>query len=192
MPIVDGARLLVADWGGNVQAIDSASGVVEWKQSIHTPNTEWPWHGFAGSGATDGETLYEASTEGVAYALDKKTGELRWQARFTEQPNAGNCGAVLVDDGALYIGVSSVEEGLSLQPGFVVAFIGEVVALNTNDGSELWRKRLTESPNTGVAVWSGFALDHGSGTLFFTTGNTDTGETTVLADSIVAVDAKTG
>jgi polyvinyl alcohol dehydrogenase (cytochrome) len=192
MPLVDGGVVYAADWDGSVLAVDAASGKVLWKKKVATPNAKWPWHGFAGSGDLDAESVYQASAEGTAYAIDRRTGDVRWESRFAKNPNSGNCGKVLAHGGLLYVGTSSVEEGLALQKGFVPTFVGEVVALDAKSGKEVWRRALTEAPHTGVAVWSGFALDAGTGTLFFTTGNNYTGKGTPMSDAIVAVDAKSG
>lgn len=191
-PLVEGGTIYAADWGGNVFAVEAATGRVLWDKAVHVPKKEWSWYGFSGTGDLVGELVYQASTEGTAYAIDKKTGDVRWKTRFATNPNSGNCGKILVADGLVYIGLSSVEEGLALQSGFKITMIGEVVALDALTGKEAWRRPLTEAPSTGVAVWSGFAFDVQTRTLFFTTGNNYTGKPTALSDSIVAADAKTG
>ena len=91
-PLCDGGVLYAGDWGGNVFAVEAATGRILWNAVAQAPKTEWAWHGFAGTGCLEGDTLFMASAEGTAYALDKFTGELRWKQPFTDQPNAGNCG----------------------------------------------------------------------------------------------------
>lgn len=60
-------------------------------------------------------------------------------------------------------------------------------------GKQVWKMDTAEPPFTGVAVWSAFALDPDSELLYFTTGNTYTGEDAApLTDSLVSVKAKTG
>lgn len=191
-PLVDGGKLYSADWKGNVFALDAATGRTLWKRAVGHPNDAWPWHGFSGTGALDADCVYHASTEGVAYAINRRTGDVVWQRQVARNPNSGNCGRLLARGGMLFVGLSSVEEGLALQPGFEPTAIGEVVALDLRDGHEVWRRALTEPPHNGVGVWSGFDLDDATGTLYFTTGNNYTGEGTPLSDSVVAVDARTG
>lgn len=194
-PLVDPSanRLFFADWGGTVYAADTATGQIVWQQQVEQPMRQWPWHGFAGTGALGEGLLFEASVEGNAFALDQATGEVRWQTEFADDPEAGNVGKLLYHDGLLYIGVQSVEEPLTrMMPNFQPNFRGKVVALDAKTGQLVWERVLVEEGANGVAVWSGFALDPETTTLYFGTGNNYTPPATELSDSLVAVDAKTG
>ena len=193
VPLIDGDRVYFADWGGTVYAADAASGEVLWQNTIEEPMMDWPWHGFAGTGAVDGERVYQASVEGNAFALDAETGEVLWQTEIAEDEHAGNQSRLMVWDGLVFIGLQSVEEPLTaMMENFEPNFRGKVLALDAATGERVWETQLVEEPHNGVAVWSSFAVDPASGTLFFTTGNNYTGEATELSDAIVAVDARTG
>ncbi|MFZ3585030.1 PQQ-binding-like beta-propeller repeat protein [Loktanella sp. DJP18] len=193
VPLIEGDRIFFADWGGTVYAADAASGEVLWQNTIAEPMTQWPWHGFAGTGATDGDRVYQASVEGTAYALDAETGEVLWQTEIAEDEHAGNQSRLMTWDGLLFIGLQSVEEPLTaMMENFEPNFRGKVLALDAATGEIVWETQLVEEPHNGVAVWSSFAVDPMSGTLYFTTGNNYTGEATELSDAIVAVDARTG
>jgi polyvinyl alcohol dehydrogenase (cytochrome) len=194
-PLVDpdSNRLFFADWGGIVYAADATTGELAWQKQVEQPMTKWPWYGFAGTGTLGEGMLFEASVEGNAFAIDQKTGEVRWQTEFTEDPEAGNVGKILYHDGVLYIGVQSVEEPLDRQmPDFQPNFRGKVVALDAKTEQQVWERLMVEEGANGVAVWSGFALDPETNTLFFGTGNNYTPPATDLSDALVAVDAKTG
>ncbi len=192
-PLVEGDRLYFADWGGTVYAANANTGEILWKNTVEQPMVDWPWYGFAGTGALGGGLLYEASVEGTAFGIDPDTGEVVWQTDFADDPEMGNIGTPLYYDGLLYIGVASVEEPLSkMIEGFEANGQGKVVALNAQTGELVWEKVLVPSEGTGATVWSSFALDPEMGALFFTTGNNYVGEPTELSDSLVAVDAKTG
>lgn len=137
--------------------------------------------------------LFEASVEGTAFGIDANTGKVIWRQRFTDDPQAGNAGTLLYHDGLVYIPVQSVEEPLSkMMPNLKINFRGKVVALDAKTGKIVWQRQLVEAPKNGVAVWSSFALDPQMNALFFTTGNNYTGETSELAESLIAVNAKTG
>lgn len=193
MPLVQDGVVYFADWGGNVYAVDLTSGDTVWKKAIGDPKKEWPWHGFAGTGALGEDQLFEASVEGEVYAIDQKTGEVNWSTHVAEGPHGGNLSKLLYHSGTVYIGLASVDEPLSKEmPDLKLTFRGQVVALNAKDGSEVWRKDLVKSPHNGVAVWSGFALDPDRNILFFDTGNNYTGDATDLSDSMIAVDTKNG
>ncbi|MBF9252193.1 PQQ-binding-like beta-propeller repeat protein [Pontibacter sp. 172403-2] len=189
-PLVEGSAVYFGDWGGTIYKVDVNNGNLVWKKAIEEPKTEWPWHGFAGTGTLGGGKLFEASVEGNAFALDPATGEVLWKTKFTDDPEAGNLGTLLYYDGLVYIGVSSVEE---MQENSTPDLQGKVVALNAEDGRKVWEKALVEPPQNGAPMWTSFALDPELNTLFFTTGNNYTGEeASAMSDAVIAVDAKTG
>jgi polyvinyl alcohol dehydrogenase (cytochrome) len=95
----------------------------------------------------------------------------------------------------LYVGLQSVEEPLtSMLEGFTPDFKGKVMALDASDGSLVWETTLTpdDVDSAGVPVWSTFAVDPLTDTVFFTTGNNYRAPATDLSDSVIAVDARSG
>ena len=192
-PLVDDTGVYFADWGGFVYKVDKNNGKLIWQKKVEDPKSDWPWHGFAGTGTLGDGKLFEASVEGTAFAIDPASGNVLWKTRFTDDPQAGNLSTLLYHDGLVYIGVSSVEEPLTAKmKDFKPDFLGKVVALNASNGQMVWERVLVTPPHNGCAVWSSFALDPELNTLFFTTGNNYTGDATDLSDAIVAVNAKTG
>jgi polyvinyl alcohol dehydrogenase (cytochrome) len=197
-PLVSAGRVFFADWGGNVYSVDRESGEILWKKTVQEKvMKKWPWHGFAGTGTLGEGMLFEVSVEGTGYAIDQETGEVAWQVEVAEDPQTGNVGDLLYYDGLVYVGLSSVEEPLDKMAAkegktYPVDFQGKVVALNAKTGEKVWERQLVRAPANGVAVWSSFALDPDTNTLYFTTGNNYTDIATELSDAIVAVDAKTG
>jgi polyvinyl alcohol dehydrogenase (cytochrome) len=191
-PLVDGDRIFFADWTGTVYAVDAASGETSWKQQVEQARTDWPWHGFAGTGAVNAEALFEASAEGHLFALRKDTGEVLWKTRFADDEHAGNAGRLTVFEGTVFVPVSSVEEALSTQSGFEPDFRGHVVAVDAASGEIRWNLQLAQPPHDGVGVWSGFAVDPRERTLWFTTSNGYTGEASELSDAFVAADLDLG
>ncbi len=198
VPLVDGGHVYFADWGGNAYAADAASGRILWKKNLEKPVMQWPWHGFAGSGALGEGMLFEASAEGYVFALDQNTGEVRWKTDFVpESQYGGNLTRIVYYDGLLYVGGSSVEEpidGMMKQMGkpFTPSFQGKVTAINAKTGKVVWEQKLVQAPQNGVPVWSGFAVDPEMNALFTTTGNNYTGEATANSDAVMALDLKTG
>jgi polyvinyl alcohol dehydrogenase (cytochrome) len=192
-PLVHGNRIYFADWGGTVYAVNKDGSIAWQKQVEQKVKKNWPWHGFAGTGAIGEGMLFEASVEGEAYALDLDTGEVIWKTRIADDPQAGNLSKMLYHNGLVYVGLSSVEELLDKKkPGFEPNFQGKVRALDARTGEIVWTTRLAEGPSTGVAVWSSFALDPAVDTLYFTTSNNYTQPANQFSDSLVAVNAKTG
>ena len=192
-PLVENDRVFFADWGGTVYAADLNTGRILWQSKVENPHKDWPWYGFAGTGALGEGRLYEASVEGNAFALDPNTGEVLWKVRFADDPEAGNVGRILYYNGLVYIGHSSVEEVLTAQKkNFEVNFRGKVTALDARTGAKVWETVLVPPDANGVPVWSSFAIDPGTNTLYTTTGNNYTKRATELADALLAMDAKTG
>src|SRR5436305_287775 len=81
-PLVESGRVYFADWGGTVTAADAKSGKVLWQKAVEKPRTDWSWHGFCGTGALGEGLVFEASTEGNAFALDARTGDVKWRTNF--------------------------------------------------------------------------------------------------------------
>lgn len=192
-PLVFEGRVFIADWGGTVYGADAVNGQILWKKQVEKPDPRWYWHGFCGSGILADELLFFASTEGNAFAFDPKDGTVKWQVRVTEQKYGGSICDLLAHEGLLYVGLSSVEEGMViLDPSYPPVFRGQVLALETKSGKEVWRTDLVQAPGNGCAVWSSFALDPQTHTLFFDTGNNYNGVPTGHSDSVLAVDGQTG
>ncbi|WP_439882133.1 outer membrane protein assembly factor BamB family protein [Pontibacter sp. MBLB2868] len=192
-PLVDETGVYFGDWSGTVYKLNPQNGQVVWKKTIEQPKKMWPWHGLAGTGTLGEDKLFEASVEGTAFAIDKNSGNVLWQTKITDDPEAGSLSTLLYHNGMVYVGLQSVEEALTAKmKDFKPDFQGKVMALNASNGQVAWERVLVEKPHNGCAVWSSFALDPELDMLYFTTGNNYTGEATDMSDAIVAVNAKTG
>lgn len=79
------------------------------------------------------DTVYIQDMRSNIFALDKTTGERKWEAPF----DVGSIGpnGVAVGYGMVYAGLSDT---------------GEVVALSVEDGSEVWRQRIGSPPGEGI------------------------------------------
>jgi outer membrane protein assembly factor BamB/uncharacterized cupredoxin-like copper-binding protein len=79
------------------------------------------------------DTVYIQDMRSNVFALDKTTGDTRWEAPF----DVGSIGpnGVAVAYGMVYAGLSDT---------------GEVVALSAEDGSEVWRQRIGSPPGEGI------------------------------------------
>lgn len=194
-PLFMDGNVYFADWGGTVYSVKESDGSMVWQKKIAEPKSEWPWHGFAGTGVLGNNMLYEADVEGDAFALDPKTGDVKWQKHFADNEYAGNVGPLAYNsaDDLVYIGLQSVIEPLTKdKPDIKTDFQGGVVALKGSSGDVVWQKKLVLAPENGIAVWQGFGLDAATNTLFFGTGNNYTGKPTENSDALIAVNAKTG
>jgi polyvinyl alcohol dehydrogenase (cytochrome) len=127
-----------------------------------------------------------ASTQ-AAYlvAVDKDTGTFVWQTLLDPHPAAVITSSPVVDDnGRIYVGVSSNEEGFPLGiPGYkCCSFRGSVAALDGTTGKLIWQTPTIDdsvyfngdgslSGFAGGAVWSSPTVDHKRNLLYATSGN---------------------
>lgn len=126
-PIVVGGTVYVLDAETRVNAV-SSSGSRAWSVSL-VPEKADPDGVIGGGLASDGSRIYATTGFGEAIALDARSGTIAWRKKVNVSLRA----APTVSDGVMYFtGVSN-----------------EVIALRTNDGSEVWR---TEGTGQRVSI----------------------------------------
>jgi outer membrane protein assembly factor BamB len=132
------------DWPapqGNLAATRHAEGAAIASDSVDQLGVAWTWPieavgafgGMTAQPIVAGDTIYVQDMESNVFALDRATGELRWEARFGI-PTAGPNG-VAIGYGMVYAGLGDS---------------GEAVALDAATGEEVWRVDLTNNPGMGV------------------------------------------
>lgn len=171
-PIVTGGRVYVMDAETDLAALDAQSGAIIWKKSIH-PRARRDKDGFGGGIAFADGKLYVASGFRVVAQVDAATGQAGW-VQNTASPIHG---APVVSHGRMFV-VSTDNELLTFDtatgtPGWtyqalveparilsspspalsgntvVAAFAsGEVVALSTANGNDLWNNTLSKASRT--------------------------------------------
>ena len=184
-PTVADDAVYFPDWGGNLFAVKKETGRLIWSHQISD------YDGVAGaisrvSPAVDGnlviigDILNSKQTHNGAnvIAIDRHTGTRRWITQVEAHPAAVITGSPVVFDGVVYIGVSSNEETLALDPTYpCCSFRGSIVALDEKTGTILWKT--FDMPDnggrpdqySGGAVWQPPAIDPKRGLLFIGTGN---------------------
>ncbi|MBB3167977.1 outer membrane protein assembly factor BamB [Simiduia aestuariiviva] len=88
--------------------------------------------------ALSGDTLYATDIEGEVYALDKRSGKVRWTVELDEAISAG--------------------VGLSSDALLLGSYKGEVIALNKVDGREMWRVQLSSEVLSEPAASAGIVV----------------------------------
>lgn len=171
--VVDGT-VYAPDWGGKLWAIDADTGAERWSHGItdyngipgdvsRTSPAYWRDTLYIGTGAL---TTPEARGASLI-AVDARTGEKRWQTPVDNHPAAVVTGAPTVQDGVVYVGVSSKD---SILPG-TPTFRGSVVAIDARTGRQLWQTRTVPEGYTGAAVWgSQPVVDRKRGMVYVGTG----------------------
>src|SRR5712671_6445171 len=222
-PTVDGDAVYFPDWAGNLFAVKKDSGKLIWSHKISD------YDGVDGaisrvSPAVDGNQVIvgdilngkQVHNGANVISVDRESGTLRWMTKVDNHPAAIITGSPVIFRGVVYIGVSSSEEALALDPTYpCCSFRGSVVALDAKTGELLWQTY--DMPDnggqtggySGGAIWQPPAIDPKRGTLFVGTGNNYTAPADVEAcqnatptancvaaddffDAALALDLKTG
>jgi polyvinyl alcohol dehydrogenase (cytochrome) len=167
----DTGRLLwsrkISDYNGRAQSISRVSPAIFDDQLIIGDNGGVPW--LSTGAAIDGAHVM---------AVDRHSGALRWITQVDAHPAAVITGSPVFHGTTVYVGVSSSEEGLALDPTYpCCTFRGSMVALDVLTGRILW-KTFTLPDNHGLtngysgnAIWSPPAIDPRRGSLYIGVGN---------------------
>jgi polyvinyl alcohol dehydrogenase (cytochrome) len=194
-PTVDGDAVYFPDWGGNLFAVEKDSGRLIWSHKISE------YDGVEGaisrvSPAVDGNQVIvgdilnskQVHHGANVISVDRQTGAIQWMTQVDTHPAAIITGSPVVFDGMVYIGISSSEETLALNPAYpCCSFRGSIVALDEKSGAMLWKT--FDMPDnggqaggySGGAIWQPPAIDPKRGTLFAGTGNNYTAPADVEA-----------
>jgi polyvinyl alcohol dehydrogenase (cytochrome) len=238
--VVDG-DVYVPDWGGMMSRINGVTGRPVWSVSvgalIGVPAPDGGAPAAAPDGGPPADTpaaivardtpvvtadsvifglnfgpLFGSVPVGYVVSIDRLTGALKWATQVDSHPAAVVTSSPLLENGKLYVGVSSGEESFSLIPNYpCCSFRGSVVSLDANTGKILWKTYtiddsayfqsdgVTPSGFAGAGVWAAPTLDRRRRSLYITTGNNyaaPEGVTTLPPgdhiESIMSLDLDTG
>ena len=200
----------------NVFAVDGKTGALKWKTNLGTKQTN-----MRGVALGEG-LVFSTSGANIVYALAKETGQVVWQRQLITEdegggdtggcdPQNGQCGgltgtlagAVVYWDGLIYVGMQGSTGGARGRAYALKAATGEVAWTfwacpgEGQFGNDTWEG---ESWKTGGAVpWIHPAIDPDLGLVYWTFGGSyprldgsSRGGDNLFANSIVAIDAKTG
>lgn len=191
-PTVYQGVLYVPDMGGKLWAVTAASGKVRWSRDISS-YTNIANDVSRTSPAIAGDTIIlgdgwirnEVTAGAHIFAVDRRTGDLRWLTKVHDHPTAIVTSSPVVHGGVVYVGIASKEEGVSGQDGYeCCTFRGAFVALNARTGQILWKTYLVPSNNgentdinlpffySGNGVWgSSPVVDPQRGLIYVGTAN---------------------
>ncbi len=188
-PIVVDGVVYIGSESGYFYAIDEATQTVLWSRFLGlTPNAECGGsQGITGTAAVaddpaTGLTVYVNAPDGQLYALAATTGATLWQSTV-DTPSSTlddyyTWGSPLVANGQIYIGISSSCDA-PLIPGGVLEFDQD-----TGAPSGAWQA--LPKGLVGASVWSSVGESTlGDGSVFATTGNTNTKAQPQYNESIV-------
>ena len=180
-PAVDADTVYFPDWAGNLYAVDKLTGAQKWQVSIADASGV-PFDKASATPAVTADKVI-IGTQGSVFvpgggpggkvlAFNKFTGALVWSTQVDNHPAAIITQSATVFDNRVYVGVASLEEALSLIPGYQLSFRGSMLALDLNTGAILWKTYTAPDGFTGNAVWgSSPAIDTQRGQVYIGTGN---------------------
>jgi polyvinyl alcohol dehydrogenase (cytochrome) len=218
-PAVEGGRVYVPDWGGNLYAVDRNTGRPVWKRTISS-YTQIPGDKARATPAISDGILVIGNQGpfgggGAVMGIDKDTGNLLWKTQVEDHFAAIITQSATIYNGVVYVGVASQEEALSASGAYpCCSFRGSMAALNLYTGKLIWQTYTAPIGFPGNAVWgSSPAIDAKRGSVYIATGNNYSVPDTVLdcvaaaaspqaraaclppddyVDSILALDLATG
>src|SRR6266850_1395416 len=130
-PTADGNAVYFPDWAGNLFAVEKKSGRLIWSHKIAEYN------GVAGSvsrvsPALDGDQVIigdiissnQVHNGANVISVHRKNGKLQWITQVDSHPAAVITGSPVVFKGVVYVGVSSIEETLAIDPKRGSLFLG--------------------------------------------------------------------
>jgi polyvinyl alcohol dehydrogenase (cytochrome) len=232
-PAVADGQIYVPDWGGNLNRIDANTGTAVWSKNVgalimQTSDVDaGPYQALltsytapmsrASPIVVGSNVIYGMGAPGFSAtiaAVDKDTAALKWKTPLDPHEASLITSSPALDNGVLYIGVSSGEEIATQIPGYpCCSFRGSVAALDATTGKLKWQTPMiedsvffkadgkTRTGYAGAAVWSGTpTVDRNRHLLYVTTGNNyaiPSGAPKTLpagdhCESIVALDLETG
>ncbi|GAA2586502.1 methanol/ethanol family PQQ-dependent dehydrogenase [Winogradskya consettensis] len=213
--VVQDGVLYVQTTRQNVFAVDGRTGAIKWKTNVGTRTTN-----MRGVALGEGR-VYSTSGANIVHALDQRTGAILWQKQLITDaeggmdsgcdPQNGQCGgatgtlagAVVYHDGLIYVGMQGSTGGARGRAYALHAATGEIAWIfwgapgEGQFGNDSWEGN---SWKTGGAVpWIHPAIDPELGLVYWTfsgpyprtDGSSRAGDN-LFANSIVAIDAKTG
>jgi polyvinyl alcohol dehydrogenase (cytochrome) len=178
--------LYVTGWNGLLYAFDATIGSIIWQFNVSSyilaqlngANYATGELCSRASPTIDGSDLYIGTRAGAfVIRLNRYTGVPIWAERADLNSYAVISSAVRVYDGKVYCGVASGLEQGAVQ-GAALTFRGSFVALNTHDGSRVFKAYMAPDNGgannswSGAGVWSSLApIDEARGQIIISVGN---------------------
>lgn len=182
-PVVVEGIAYFADWKGQTWAVRAETGAPMWTTTVGGM--------IVGAPAVDGDAVF-VSAGNMLYRLDRSTGAKVWESSTHDHPQAQINASPVVVDGIVLQGTASFENILRKDE---YQFRGSIAGFDAETGARRWNFYATPGDETGGAgagIWSTPAVDTERGWLFVGTGQGLSEPTPPMADSLLAVDYRTG
>lgn len=180
--VVDGIAYF-ADWKGQVWAVRAGTGDKVWTTPLGGM--------FIGAPAVDGDAVFVAQGSSL-FRLDRRTGRMEWKVPTHDHPEAQINSSPVVVDGIVLQGTASFENMVNKDR---YLFRGSIGGYDAETGKRRWNFYATPGDKTGGAgagIWSTPAVDTDRRLLFVGTGQGLAPPTPPMANSLIAIDYRTG
>ena len=188
--------------GGQLLALDAASGCAKWSLAVSSRNTP-------AFGEIDGRKVLALSAGRDVLLVDAKSGEKIWQADGQATDNTGSIrGGVVIYQDKIIVPISASGVAAGGRPSFECCVgHGAVVALSAKDGSKLWEYHTMPTADytgkvsstgvkqrgpSGAPIWSIPVIDEKRERVIVTTGENTSHPGTDTSDAVIALDLNTG
>ena len=203
-PVVVSNRLFTGSQANKLYSLDAKSGCVYWIFDTAAPIRSGVIAGPSGSGFA----VFFGDAAANAYAVEIASGKLLWKTHVEDHYAAVITPAPNLYRGAVYFGVSSIEEVSGAMPTVeCCTFRGSVVALDAATGKRIWKTyTIPEAPKptkktkngiqrwgpSGAGVWSTPTIDEKRDAIYVATGDNYSDPPTRTSDAVLALDQATG
>ena len=186
-----GGSLFFGDWEGNFYSVDAATGAIRWTAFLgKAPSAAnevcMPGIGVASQAAVDEDTVYAAGGDSVVYALNRDTGEVRWQVPLAD-PQSGSYlwSSAMLSNRVLYVGIASLGDCPTVRGG--------LARIPVDDPSSTQIQYFMPPGGEGAGLWSTPAVDEPANLVYVTTGNASSQDPQygVWGSALLALDATT-
>jgi polyvinyl alcohol dehydrogenase (cytochrome) len=208
-PGYGGGAIYFGSQDGTVWALDAKTGCLRWTYragaEVRTGIVVSPW---SADDPDPQPTLYFGDLLARIYAVDARTGALRWKVRVEDHRDATITGTPALRGDRLFVPVSSLEVVSAANPAYACCtFRGSVVALDVEQGKQLWKNySIADRPKvvgqnragadilapSGAPFWNSPAIDEKRARLYVGSGENYSSPADANSDAVIAYDLQSG
>src|SRR5215469_13335299 len=142
------------DWGGNIWALNAATGKAIWHRQLSSYGLPAKTLSRSSPAVVNGILYIGTQTSATMLAIDAATGKLKWKTLVDDHPLAIITGSAAVFGGKVFVGVASQEESAASKTTYkCCSFRGSFAALDAKTGKILWKTFTLPEGYNGVGVW---------------------------------------
>ncbi len=204
-PTIAGNTIFTASQQGLIYALDKKSGCIKWTYQAENEVRSAIILGKNKSNLVD--KIFFSDQNAQVYCVDIIKNKLVWKKKVDDHPAALITGSMALNQGVLYVPVSSREVISAYNSTYeCCTFRGSVVAINANSGKSNWKTYTVDEPKStvknsegaqnfgpsGAPVWSNPTIDVKRKRIYIGTGENYSQPTTSTSDAIIALDMVSG